>query len=237
MRARRTLRIGEGVSEIIQTGPESRTDNFGHTGRQFASAQESVFSHTLLILKILDEDGKWADACRISGDVCTQESLQMRRKDRGFSLIELLIVVAIILIVAAVAVPNLVRSRMSANEASAVASMRTVITSEIVYSSTYANGFSSNLLSLSDGGTATNCIPPAVASATAACLLDSNVASGTKNGYIFTYAPSGSGTFDTYTLNGDPGTPGAGQRHFYSDQTNVLRVNNAAVASSTDPAL
>ena len=161
----------------------------------------------------------------------------MRRKERGFSLIELLIVVAIILIVAAVAVPNLLRSRMSANEASAVASMRTVITSEIVYSSTYANGFSSDLVSLSDGGTPTNCIPPAVASASSACLLDSNVASGTKNGYVFTYVPSGSGTFDTYVLNGDPGSSGAGQRHFFSDQTNVLRFNNAVAASSSDPAL
>lgn len=160
----------------------------------------------------------------------------MRRKEGGFSLIELLIVVAIILIIAAIAVPNLVRSRMSANEASAVASMRTIITSEIIYSSTYTVGFSSNLLSLSDGGTPTNCIPPAVASASAACLLDSNVASGTKSGYVFTYAPSG-GTSGSYTLNGDPGTPGAGQRHFYSDQSNVLRVNNSAVASSTDPAL
>src|SRR5690348_18347796 len=107
----------------------------------------------------------------------------MRRKEGGFSLIELLIVVAIILIVAAVAVPNLVRSRMSANEASAVASMRTVITSEIVYSATYTAGFSQDLPSLSDGGTPTNCIPPAVPSASSACLLDSNVASGTKNGY------------------------------------------------------
>jgi type IV pilus assembly protein PilA len=171
------------------------------------------------------------------GRDCAQESLKMRRKERGFSLIELLIVVAIILIVAAVAVPNLLRSRMSANEASAVASMRTVITSEIVYSATYIAGFSQDLTSLSDGGTPTNCIPPAVPSASSACLLDSNVASGTKNGYIFTYAASGSGVFDTYSLNGDPGNPGAGQRHFYSDQTNVLRVNNAAVASSTDPAL
>lgn len=160
----------------------------------------------------------------------------MRRKQGGFSLIELLIVVAIILIIAAIAIPNLVRSRMSANEASAVASMRTIITSEIIYSSTYTVGFSSNLLSLSDGGTPTNCIPPAVSSASAACLLDSNVATGTKSGYVFTYVPSG-GANGTYTLNGDPGTLGAGQRHFYSDQTNVLRVNNSAVASSTDPAL
>ncbi len=98
----------------------------------------------------------------------------MRRKEGGFSLIELLIVVAIILIIAAVAVPNLLRSRMSANEASAVASMRTVLTSEIVYASMYTVGFSPDLPSLSDGGAVANCTPPAVPSASAACLLDSN---------------------------------------------------------------
>ena len=102
----------------------------------------------------------------------------MRRKEGGFSLIELLIVVAIILVIAAVAVPNLMRSRMSANEASAVASMRTVLTSEIVYASSYTVGFSANLSSLSDGGAVANCIPPAVPSVNAACLLDSNVARG-----------------------------------------------------------
>src|SRR5258706_6764729 len=77
---------------------------------------------------------------------------KMRRKEGGFSLIELLIVVAIILIIAAVAIPNLFRSRMSANEASAVASMRTGLTSEIIYNSMYNVGYSANLPSLSDGG-------------------------------------------------------------------------------------
>lgn len=162
----------------------------------------------------------------------------MRRKEGGFSLIELLIVVAIVLIVAAVAVPNLMRSRMSANEASAVASMRTVLTSEIVYSSTYTVGFSANLPSLSDGGAAANCIPPALPSANAACLLDSNVASGTKDGYVFTYVPTASGsTNNAFKLNADPANSGAGQRHFYTDESDVLRVNIAAAASPSDPAL
>ena len=62
----------------------------------------------------------------------------MRNKQKGFSLIELLIVVAIILIIAAIAIPNLIRSRMAANEASAVASIRTINTAEVVYSTTYA---------------------------------------------------------------------------------------------------
>ena len=161
----------------------------------------------------------------------------MRRKERGFSLIELLIVVAIVLIIAAVAIPNLVRSRMSANEASCVASMRTVITSEIIYSSTYTVGFSQDLPSLSDAGVVANCTPPAIPSASSACLLDSNVASGSKNGYVFTYVPAGGVPNGSYKLNGDPFNTASGQRHFYTDDTNVLRVNLTAVASATDPAL
>jgi len=162
----------------------------------------------------------------------------MRRKEGGFSLIELLVVVAIILIVAAVAVPNLLRSRMSANEASAVASMRTVLTSEIVYASLYTVGFSPNLTSLSDGGAVANCIPPALPSVNSACLLDANVASGTKNGYVFGYVPTAGGaTNSSFKLNADPANPGAGQRHFYTDESNVLRVNILVAASTSDPAL
>ena len=163
----------------------------------------------------------------------------MRRKQKGFSLIELLLVVTIILVIAAVAIPNLLRSKMSANEASAIASMRTIVTSEIVYSETYTVGFSANLTSLSDGGAAANCIPPAVPAAASSCLIDSTVASGTKNGYIFTYVPVGGGAGNNfYTLNADPVTPGAsGQRHFYIDANHVLRVNNTVVASANDPPL
>jgi type IV pilus assembly protein PilA len=162
----------------------------------------------------------------------------MRRKQKGFSLIELLIVVAVILVIAAVAIPNLLRSRMSANEASAISSMRTIITSEIIYSSTYSVGFSANLSSLSDGGAPGNCNPPAVPSASSACLLDASVASGTKSGYLFTYTTTGgSGVNDTYKLNSDPVNSVSGQRHFYTDDTDVLRVNVAAVASASDPAL
>ncbi len=78
----------------------------------------------------------------------------MRNKQKGFSLIELLIVVAIILIIAAIAIPNLIRSKMAANEASAVATLRTLNTAEVVYSSTYnvANTFANSLQSLGDGG-------------------------------------------------------------------------------------
>ena len=163
----------------------------------------------------------------------------MRRKQKGFSLIELLIVVAIILVIAAVAIPNLLRSRMSANEASAIASLRTILTSEIVYSASYTVGFAANLTSLSDGGAPANCTPPAVPAAASACLIDSTLASGTKSGYLFTYAATASGGVNnTYTLNADPLNTGvSGQRHFYTDDTDVLRVNVTGVASPSDPPL
>src|SRR5271169_1222464 len=102
----------------------------------------------------------------------------MRRgKQKGFSLIELLIVVAIILIIAAIAIPNLLRSKMAANEASAVGSLRTLNTSSVEYSISYGN-YPPNLGAL--GGTGT-------ASSTAAGLIDSVLSTGTKSGYTFTY--------------------------------------------------
>ncbi len=105
----------------------------------------------------------------------------MRNKQKGFSLIELLIVVAIILIIAAIAIPNLLRSKMAANEASAVGSMRTINTTSTEYATTYG-GYPPALSSL--GG-------PAGGAATSASaeLIDAVLAGGTKSGYIFTYTP------------------------------------------------
>jgi type IV pilus assembly protein PilA len=160
----------------------------------------------------------------------------MRSKQSGFSLIELLIVVAVILVIAAIAIPNLLRSRMAANEASAVGSLRSINTSQIVYQSTFGPGFATTLPALSDGGTASNCISPNNPTSSSACLLDSVLAGGTKSGYVFVYAPIAvAGTITSYSVNGDPVTSGgSGQRHFFTDQTNVIRVNATAAAANSD---
>ena len=160
------------------------------------------------------------------------------KKNKGFSLIELLIVVAIILIIAAIAIPNLLRSRIAANEASAVASLRTLNTAEVTYASTYNSGFTSTLNQLET--------PPAGTqpSWSAADLVDpilSGVQSGasmsfTKNGYVFTYSTTGTyPQIATYAVNSDPMARGSsGQRSFYSDQSAVVRANATAQATVGD---
>ena len=152
-------------------------------------------------------------------------------RQKGFSLIELLIVVAIILIIAAIAIPNLLSARMSANEASAVSSIHAVNTAEITFSSVFpTTGYSATLLSLGPGG---SCGTPA-----SACMIDNVLATGTKTGYIFTYVQTGSAPATGYTLNADPITRGiTGKRSFYSDQANATHYNLSASATVSDPPL
>ncbi len=154
----------------------------------------------------------------------------MRKHQKGFSLIELLIVVAIILIIAAIAIPNLLRSRMAANEASAVGSLRTIDTAEMTFTTTYPDIGYANLASL--GGAAGACATPTGATSTSACLIDDVLANvAVKSGYNFTTAAGTTVPAVTYTSTALPSVVGSsGQRAFCSDQSGVIRYNAGGTA-------
>jgi type IV pilus assembly protein PilA len=149
----------------------------------------------------------------------------------GFSLIELLIVVAIILIIAAIAIPSLIRARMAANQASGVESCRTITTADTMYNTLYG-GYAPSLNAL--GGP-----PSGFPTSGNAQLIDDALSTGFKSGYAFTYVglnPDVDGNFQNYALNADPVLAGvSGVNHYFTNQPAVIHVNTSAKASQSDP--
>jgi type IV pilus assembly protein PilA len=149
-------------------------------------------------------------------------------------------VVAIILIIAAIAIPNLLRARMAASESSAVGSLRTIVTSEFNYQQTYGLGYAlfANL------GSAAPCAPATLATSAAPCLVDSQLSTGKKSGYtVSTPLPAAVGTAaapnNQFTAVAVPTTIGqTGQRGFYTDQSGIIRfTTDGTTPLATSPAL
>jgi len=151
-------------------------------------------------------------------------------KPKGFSLIELLIVVAIILIIAAIAIPNLLRARIAANESSAVSAIRTINTSQTAYQSTYPTvGFAGTVLALGPPA-ATGCPNTVVPTSTSACLIDWVLANATvpaspRSGYYFALGiTAGGGVNAAYTVGSVPASLNStGVRGFCSNDDGVIR--------------
>jgi type IV pilus assembly protein PilA len=165
------------------------------------------------------------------------------RRERGFSLIELLIVVAIILIIMGIAIPNLMKSRMTANQAAAVGALKTINAAAVTYSATYGNGYPPSLAALG---------PPPGGGSSSTCdnsnLIDSLLASGRRNGYVFTYtgvnplpspAPNCSSPgFNAYSVEASPELRGkTGEVSYFTDQSGVVHFNATQPATANDPPL
>jgi type IV pilus assembly protein PilA len=152
---------------------------------------------------------------------------------KGFSLIELLVVVGIILIIVAIAVPNLMAAKRAAHESSAVGSIRTLHTALISYATQCPQiGFPTDLTGLGPG--------PGDCTGIAAVDETLGTVTPSRDGYDFTYTPTSStGTFnDGYTINADPSATGStGTRHFFGDDTGVIRYNQSSSATTNDNAL
>jgi type IV pilus assembly protein PilA len=140
----------------------------------------------------------------------------------GFSLVEILVVVMVILIIAAIAIPNLIHGKMRANEASAVASVKTIQTAQVLYSNTYPDvGYSSSLANLGSNGS--TCERPL---STGSCLImDGALTSGIKSGYIFEILGDGNKPTSGYTVTAQPESSVSGNCSVTSDESGDVHLS------------
>ncbi|HSM88218.1 MAG TPA: prepilin-type N-terminal cleavage/methylation domain-containing protein [Candidatus Limnocylindrales bacterium] len=149
---------------------------------------------------------------------------------KGFSLVEALVVVMVMLVIAAIAIPGFVHARMRANEASAVVSMKTIRTAEIMYMQTYPEiGYANSLGVMGTQGS--TCENP---NANAACIImDDALASGVKNGYMFEVLGDGMKPSYNYTVNATPESSGvSGRCSFTSSETGEIMLAVAGTGNS-----
>lgn len=156
--------------------------------------------------------------------------MNRKKRSQGFSLIELLIVVTIILILAAIAIPKLLTVKQQANSTAAVANTKSLLNALTAYQSQYTSqGYPATMAAL--GGA--NPCTPALANA---CLVDNSLATATAapgyQGYIFTYADDGVVPSQAFTLNADPVSAATSNRHFFTDNTDIIRYSDGAAASA-----
>jgi prepilin-type N-terminal cleavage/methylation domain-containing protein len=161
----------------------------------------------------------------------------MKAHKHGFTLIELMIVVAIIAIIAAIAIPNLLRSRMSANEASAAGAMRTLSTGEVGFQT--AAFVDADADGMGDYGSLAQLANPDGAGATPP-FIDQVLGGGTKQGYVFTVnvTNGAANAMPAYTCTAVPASAGrSGYRQYFVDQSGVIRftADGSAVSATSTP--